>query len=51
MKAETNAKARLLLARSHKWFHNLTPDERTLYQKKYPGTKFADKTKLVVPKK
>jgi len=36
--------------RTQRWFNQLSGPEREKYRKKYPGTKFNDKTKLILPK-
>ena len=43
------AASRLRAARSQDWYSRMTPEQRTAYLKKYPGTKFHDKTTLAVP--
>lgn len=35
--------------RTSKWFHSLSGPEREAYVKRYPGTRFAKKSKLVLP--
>ena len=45
------AAARLQAHRTQDWYSRLTPEQRTKYLKKYPGTKFHDTTALVVPAK
>jgi len=35
--------------RTHGWFHRLTPAERQAYVKKFPGTKFHQKTIIIPP--
>lgn len=41
--------AGLKASRSQDWYSRMQPDQRTKYLKKYPGTKFHDKTTLAVP--
>lgn len=36
-------------ARSQEWFHKMHPTLKNNYTKKYPGTKFVDKTKVILP--
>ena len=36
-------------ARSQDWFHKLEESTKKKYRKKYPGTKFVDKTHLKLP--
>lgn len=43
------AKARLKARRTQDWYSRMSPEERTAYLKKYPGTKFHDKTTLAIP--
>ncbi len=35
--------------RSQDWFHKLEESTKNKYRKKYPGTKFVDKTNLKLP--
>lgn len=43
------AAARLKAHRTQDWYSRLGPEKRKRYLKKYPGTKFHDKTTLAVP--
>ena len=43
------AAARLKARRSQDWYSRMSPEERTAYLKKFPGTKFHDKTTLATP--
>jgi hypothetical protein len=43
------AATRLKARRTQDWYSRMTPEQRTAYLKKYPGTKFHDKTTLAVP--
>lgn len=35
--------------RTQRWYNQLTGPEREAYRRKWPGTKFHDKTKLIIP--
>ena len=39
----------LIARRTQDWYSRMTPEQRIKYLKKYPGTKFHDKTTLAVP--
>ena len=45
------AASRLKASRSQDWYSRMTAEQRAEYLKKYPGTKFHDKTTLAVPEK
>lgn len=43
------AASRLKARRSQDWYSRMSPEERTAYLKKFPGTKFHNKTTLAIP--
>jgi hypothetical protein len=43
------AATRLKASRSQDWYSRMTAEQRAEYLKKYPGTKFHDKTTLATP--
>ncbi len=45
LEAATRLKAR----RTQDWYSRMTAEQRAEYLKKYPGTKFHDKTTLAMP--
>lgn len=47
LEAATRLKAR----RTQDWYSRMTAEQRAEYLKKYPGTKFHDKTTLAIPDK
>jgi len=50
MKAGLVSEPRDKAGRTERWYQSLTGPERDAYRKKWPGTKFHDKTQLVLPK-